>query len=413
MRHSTWVKMRSSEFITDIINNIAEDEYGTVPDTNDNKLMTPARDEEEATAGEERAVEETVEESITEEEKIQEEQKSPETGGPPVRRSERIAAGVQPPERYAHASFVGKERWLEDKAKEAIKGEISQLFKELKALEPVKKESIVAGACILTCHMFLVEKFLASGEFDKVKARLVSHGNKQDRSQFPDRSSPTIAIQSVMMVLALFAGNMGQHTVSKIDVKGAFIQTPMEGDPIYLHISSDIAKYIIEEFPFYKEFVTHDGTMYVKMLKAMYGCVQASLLWYKLLVKVLSGIGFSVSEVDPCVMRLVVGGVVNVILIYVDDLLVFATTEVMDLVRDTLRERFTWITVEQSVDQISYLGMQLIWKSDMVIVDMKHYLTQILEDVRGLVRKSIPGGRETFVVTSGSDELGAETYYYG
>jgi hypothetical protein len=65
------------------------------------------------------------------------------------------------------------------------------------------------------------------------------------------------------------------------------------------------------------------------------------------------------------------------------------------------------------VDQISYLGMQLIWKSDMVIVDMKHYLTQILEDVRGLVRKSIPGGRETFVVTSGSDELGAETYYYG
>jgi hypothetical protein len=93
----------------------------------------------------------------------------------------------------------------------------------------------------------------------------------------------------------------------------------MEGDPIYLHISSDIAKYIIEEFPFYKEFVTHDGTMYVKMLKAMYGCVQASLLWYKLLVKVLSGIGFSVSEVDPCVMRLVVGGVVNVILIYVDD----------------------------------------------------------------------------------------------
>jgi hypothetical protein len=148
--------------------------------------------------------------------------------------------------------------------------------------------------------------------------------------------------------------------------------------------------------------------MYVKMLKAMYGCVQASLLWYRLLVKVLSEIGFTVSEVDRCVMRLVVGGIVNIILIYVDDLLVFATTEVMDLVLDTLRNRFTWITVEQGVDQMSYLGMQLIWKPDRVIVNMKHYLAQILEDVRGLERKSIPGGRETFVVTSGSEELGAE-----
>jgi hypothetical protein len=52
--------------------------------------------------------------------------------------------------------------------------------------------------------------------------------------------------------------------------------------------------------------------------------------------------------------------------------------------------------------------MQLIWKSDIVIVDMKHYLAQILQDVRGLVRKSVPGGRETFAMTSGSDELGAE-----
>jgi hypothetical protein len=406
MRHSTWVKMRSSELITDIINNIAENERDPAGEDHP-EPSTIIREEEvdEDPKVDEEKIEDKSEETSVQ---VEEEQKSPETGGQPVCRSERIAAGIQLPERYAYASFVGKERWLEDKAKEAIKGEVSQLFKELKALQPVKKESIVAGACILTCHMFLVEKFLASGEFDKVKARLVSHGNKQDRSQFPDRSSPTVAIHSVMMVLALFAGNMGQHAVSKINVKGAFIQTPMEGDPIYLRIGGDIVKYIIEEFPSYKEFVTHDGTMYVKMLKAMYGCVQASLLWYKLLVKVLTRIGFSVSEVDRCVMRLVVGGIVNIILIYVDDLLVFATTEVMDLVLNTLRKRFTWITVERSVDQMSYLGIQLIWKSDMVIVDMKHYLAQILQDVRGLVRKSVLGGRETFAVTSGSDELGVE-----
>jgi hypothetical protein len=78
--------------------------------------------------------------------------------------------------------------------------EIQQLFWELEALEPIKAETILAGACVLTCHMFFIEKFLVNGKFNKIKARLVSLGNKQDREQFPDRS--------ILMVLAEFSGNM-------------------------------------------------------------------------------------------------------------------------------------------------------------------------------------------------------------
>jgi hypothetical protein len=48
--------------------------------------------------------------------------------------------------------------------------------------------------------MFFIEKFLVNGKFNKIKARLVSLGNKQDREQFPDRS--------ILMVLAEFSGNM-------------------------------------------------------------------------------------------------------------------------------------------------------------------------------------------------------------
>jgi hypothetical protein len=43
-----------------------------------------------------------------------------------------------------------------------------------------------------------------------------------------------------MMVLALFAGNMGSHTVCKVGVKGAFVQTPMEGETNYLRIGKEI-----------------------------------------------------------------------------------------------------------------------------------------------------------------------------
>ncbi len=44
------------------------------------------------------------------------------------------------------------------------------------------------------------------------------------------------------------------------------------------------------------------------------------------------------SEVDRCVMRLVIGGIVNIILIYVDDLIVFAIKEIVDLVLETLKK---------------------------------------------------------------------------
>jgi hypothetical protein len=117
------------------------------------------------------------------------------------------------PERFVHTSFVERSRWNEESAQKAIKAEVNQLFIELKALEPVKAEMIVAGACVLTCHIFLVQKYFANGELDKVKARLVSHGNQQDREKFPDHSSPTVAIHSVLMVLALFAGNMKEHAI--------------------------------------------------------------------------------------------------------------------------------------------------------------------------------------------------------
>jgi hypothetical protein len=312
------------------------------------------------------------------------------------------------PERFVHTSFVERSRWNEESAQKAIKAEVNQLFIELKALEPVKAEMIVAGACVLTCHIFLVQKYFANGELDKVKARLVSHGNQQDQEKFPDHSSPTVAIHSVLMVLALFAGNMKEHAICKIDVKGAFVQTPMKGEKIYLKVGKDIAKHVVELCQEYAGFVNEDGVMYVKMLKAMYGCVQASLLWYQLLIRVLSGIGFSVCEVDQCVMRLIVDG----ILIYVDDLLVFATREVLDLILKTLTEKFTWLTVERDRSEFSYLGMQLIWEPDCVIVDMRHYLHQILEGVEGLLRKSVPGGWDTFQVNADAELLNSTKREY-
>ena len=99
----------------------------------------------------------------------------------------------------------------------------------------------------------------------------------------------------------------------------------MEGPDVYMRIRRKVVAYLLVMYPEFAKYVQADGSIVTLLLKAMYGCVQASKLWYKLLIRVLTGVGYVVSETDPCVLRRVVDGMTFVILIYVDDLLIFAS----------------------------------------------------------------------------------------
>ena len=68
------------------------------------------------------------------------------------------------------------------------------------------------------------------------------------------------------------------------------------------------------------------------------------------------------SEVEPCVMRRVVNGKICIILIHVDDLLIFASKQEMDGLCMLLTEAFKSITMEVE-KEISYLGMQIEGKN--------------------------------------------------
>jgi hypothetical protein len=206
--------------------------------------------------------------------------------------------------------------------------------------------------------------------------------------------------------------------VCKIDVKGAFIQTLLEGEPIYMEIGKNLESRVTKMYPEYLQFVDGKGSLFVEMLKvvemlkAMYGCVQASLLWHRLLVKVLKDLGFEQCEVDPCVMRLVNNFMVHVIMIYVDNLLLFAMKAVVDMVLAKLKESFQWLTVEHGVLTMSYLGMQLVFGDNNITVDMVFYLEKVLEGISGLTRQSIPGTRNVFQVDKDAALLGKDQATY-
>jgi hypothetical protein len=175
--------------------------------------------------------------------------------------------------------------------------EIKQVFEELRALEPVEKKKIPKGIKPLGCHLFTVEKFDASGQHEKYKSRLVLHGNKQDTNLYPNRSSPTVSVHAILTCLALAACNTA-YTLAKIDVKGAFIQPEISGTPVFIKCTRQLRDLILDLYPEYEKYIGKDRVLYCKLLKALYGSVQASKLWYEKVRKFLESLGYVRGEVD-------------------------------------------------------------------------------------------------------------------
>ena len=82
--------------------------------------------------------------------------------------------------------------------------------------------------------MFLKDKYLASGEFERFKARLVAGGNQQDKGLYHDLSSPTVATSSVLSIAAL-AASEGRKVVA-IDIGGAFLNADMAPTGVEVHM---------------------------------------------------------------------------------------------------------------------------------------------------------------------------------
>jgi hypothetical protein len=253
--------------------------------------------------------------------------------------------------------------------------------------------------------MFVVEKYLANGEFDKMKARLAADGGDQDSSMYPDKASPTMAIHSVFAVLGLMASKKWL-TVAKVDVNGAFLQMPMEGESVYMRVDRKITAYVINLYPALKEFVEADGCLYTVMLKAMYGCIQASPLWYQLLKKLLEELGYKMSETDKCVFRKVAGDRIYILLVYVDDILALVDQDEAKKLRKFFDKRFGKVQFELGKKH-SYLGMQICIAEEGIIVDMTFYAKKILEceDVQEM---RSPATKLMFIVKENSRLLSEE-----
>jgi len=329
-------------------------------------------------------------ESSDEEEEDEEEEAAP-------RRSARIAGGVLKPSRYTMATQIAKSKLNSEERNRAIEKaemeEIEQVFIDLQAVQPVYEDEL-EGFDPLNCHLFTVEKLLANGDFNKMKSRFVANGNEQDQEVYPDHSSPTITVHSIMTALAVAACNPCIKA-AKIDVKGVFIQIEMVGPPVFIKCRPKLMQLILKLLPGLRKYVSKDGRLYCKLLKALYGCVQASKLWFEKLAKVLRAEGYEHSLTDPCVMRRIVGDIVYFLLIYVDDILLLAEQQEIERMKEVFLQHFTWIRMEIA-EKHSYLGILISLRPGEVEIDMEFYVRKVLKGYNNLLLANTPATKKLF-----------------
>jgi hypothetical protein len=194
---------------------------------------------------------------------------------------------------------------------------------------------------------------------------------------YPNRSSPTVAIHSVFAMLGI-ASSKPCHVIVKIDIKGAFVQTPMTGEPTYVRIDPKVMRVTVELYP-----------------------------WYALIKSVLIGMGYEVGPTDPWVFVKQVGNCIFILLLYIDDILAIVDKTEAEWLRATLVAHFGTVQFEIG-SRLSYLGIEIDIRDIGTVIDMPFYVRQVVADTETRFVVTVyesPGVRSSYVVEDDGEKL--------
>ena len=230
--------------------------------------------------------------------------------------------------------------------------------------------------------MFIVLKYLADGSFDKVKARWVygaaNAGTILDEEP-RDTNAPTVNPITTLVLLFMIAAHDMEMEVH--DVPGAFLKSEMAPDaqPLYGFVGPELTGFIREHYPALASKISPKGSLFFRLKRYIYGTNEASKRFYDTMSSYFLSLGFRQSKSDPCLFIKTEGTNTIFVGVYVDDLLVTASSkDQMAWISGQLRSR--WDTVHHTGDEFNYVGLHLVR-------DRAHRAIRI--DMSGNVKKLI------------------------
>ena len=330
---------------------------------------------------------------------------------PEARRAAEVLLSRRSAARHHYSLHLTVKKALSQMTKKAIQSMHKELFQlHDKGVWTPQRPTFKHQKKVIKSFMFLKEKFSSDGSFEKLKSRLVAGGHMQDRglAMFEDISSPTAQLPFIFMIAAI-AAKERRHT-RVIDIAGAYLNANISRHEILMELDPVMVDILVDIDPTYSEFVRDNGTMVVKLEKALYGCIESAKLWYDLLSASLQSIGYIKNPIDPCIFNKDYRGSQCTVAVYVDDLMVTCKEPAaIKELEDFLRDKFQEITVKEG-PVLSYLGMTWDFTTaGEVKVTMEGYTADLLKDsgVKGV--SATPATDNLFNVRDTSEPLDPES----
>jgi hypothetical protein len=246
--------------------------------------------------------------------------------------------------------------------------------------------------------MFLKEKYLANGELERIKARLVAGGHIQDVTPYDDTSSPTADLTSVFVIYTIAARE--KRKVVTVDIKGAYLNAQIK-EKVFMKLSKEMTEIMLTlpdgQVKFGQMVDPIDKCLYVQLDKALYGCVESAQLWFMELKSFLESLGFVANPADDCVYnKFNEDGSQLTVTTYVDDLTITCVNETyIDSLLGSLKAKYQEVTIKKGNEHY-YLGMlfTLDYHLGVVYVSMNKFVDELLREngVTGVSRFPSPDG---------------------
>ena len=206
-----------------------------------------------------------------------------------------------------------------------------------------------------------------------------------------ETASPTTSLEGIFLTTVIDAKE-GRDIMSA-DVPNAFIQAKMPEtkpgeDRVIMKITGVLVDMLVSYDPVrygpHVVFKKGKKVVYVRVLRALYGQLVSSLLWYKTFRRDLEKVGFEFNPYDPCIANREVNGKQHTVRFHVDDLLSsHVNPKVNDKFLDWLNKKYGQhgAVVATRGKKHDYLGMTLDFsEKGVVIVDMVDYVEKMVDE---------------------------------
>ena len=191
-------------------------------------------------------------------------------------------------------------------------------------------------------------------------------------------ASPTASLESILTTLIIDAYE--ERDVAVTDVPGAYLHAEFPKEKkVILKLTGVFVDIMCSVNPEHSKYVIYDVNkkgkkvkhLYVRVLWALYGCIESALLWYQLYSTTFQDMGFILNPYDKCVANKLINGKQCTIVFYVDDNKIsHKDSTVVTQVLDQISKYFGDLSITRG-NKHDFLAMNIEIKDKKVYIDME------------------------------------------